>query len=33
MFQDDVQKRLDLFVVGKDQPVQISDKQFHLTDD
>lgn len=32
MFQDDVQKRLDLFVVGTNQPVQISDKLFHLTE-
>lgn len=32
MFQDDVQKRLDLLVVGTNQPVQISDKLFHLTE-
>lgn len=32
MFQNGVQKRLDLFVVGTNQPVQISDKLFHLTE-
>ena len=32
MFQIDVQKRLELFIAGKDQPVQVSDKQFHLTE-
>ncbi|MGN0170901.1 MAG: hypothetical protein ACI39H_09105 [Lachnospiraceae bacterium] len=32
MFQDNVQKRLALFIFGEGQPVQVSDKMFHLTE-
>lgn len=32
MFQEKVQKRLNLFIIGTNQLVEISDKSFHLTE-
>ena len=32
MFQEKVQKRLNLFIIGTNQPVEISDKSFQLTE-
>lgn len=32
MFEDKVQKRLSLLMAGNEQPVEVSDQQFHLTE-